>query len=280
MTVPASTGQVTLSVAAGVATVELNNPSQRNALTRSMCLELQALMPRLDADPNVVVVALRGAGDTFCAGAALSELSSVLLDEQSDGSRVDQLSRADDAITSAAKPTIALVDGACIGGGWQIASACDFVLASARSTIAITPAKLGIIYPRAGIDRLVRQVGPARAKFILFAGEVFSAVDAQALGLIAEAIADAEFEARSLSLLATVASRSQFSVHTLKHLVDLNALGGPDVDGDWNAAWLAMERGPDMAIGVSAFLNHERPRFTWTPASDATPDSDGARAQG
>ena len=279
MTESAPAGRVNVSVSAGIATVELDNPSQRNALTRAMCLELQNAMPRLESDPSVIAIALTGAGDAFCAGAALSELNSVLLDEQPDGSRIDQLSRADDAITAVGKPTVALVDGACIGGGWQIASACDFILASERSTVAVTPAKLGIIYPRVGIERLVRLVGPARAKFILFAGQVFSAADAEALGLVVEAIPDDDFEDRCTAFLATVTSRSQFSVHTLKRLVDLAALGVPNVDGEWDAAWAAMTSGPDMAIGVNAFLNHQKARFTWTPPQRATPDNDGAPAR-
>lgn len=149
-----------------VASVEIDNPAQRNALTRDMCLELQELMPRLEADPAVTVVALRGAGSTFCPGAAINELSAVLLDQQEADNNVDQLSRADQAITSVTKPTVAMVDGDCMGGGWQIASACDAIIASERSAFAITPAKIGILDPRPGTERLVPQVGHANAKFI------------------------------------------------------------------------------------------------------------------
>jgi enoyl-CoA hydratase/carnithine racemase len=264
MTDAVQAGRITVAVADGVAAVSIDNPAQRNALTRAMCLELQALMPRLDADPDVVVVTLRGAGDTFSAGAPINDLESVLLDPQPDGTRIDQLSKADDAITSVAKPTVALVDGACMGGGWQIASACDFIVASERSVFAITPAKIGVIYPRVGIERLVRLVGPARAKYILFTGQKFTAARARTLGLVAETVATDEFDERSRELVSSLTKRSQFSIHTLKALVDLTVTDSDDRDQRWIDAWTATLNGPDLHIGVDAFLTREQPRFTWT----------------
>jgi enoyl-CoA hydratase/carnithine racemase len=260
-------GRIAVSVAGGIATVDICNPAQRNALTKAMCLEIQELMPRLDADPDIAVVALRGAGDTFCAGASISELSSVLLDPQPDGSVVDQLSLADHAIASLTKPTVALVDGACMGGGWQIASACDFIIANERAVFGLTPAKIGIIYPRPGIERLVRLVGHANAKYILLTGQTFSASQAQALGLVADVVPSASFEQQCDALLGSLRRRSRFSVHSMKRLVDLDAsdAGQPDMDQEWAAAWSAMPDSPDMEIGISAFLNREQPRFKWRP---------------
>ena len=253
---------VTVTILDGVAAVVLDNPAQRNALTRDMCLDLQELMPRLDQDPDVRIVTLRGVGMTFSAGASLGELASVLLDPQEDGSLVDQLSRADAAVTSVSKPTIALVDGACVGGGWQLASACDFIVASERSVFAITPAKLGIIYPRPGIERLVRLVGPATAKFILFTAQMFTALEAQGLGLVAEVVPD---EGHFVTLTKSLLKNSTFTIHTLKRLIELTTDDDPRLDAEWESAWLAMTDSPDMDIGVSAFLNRETPRFAWRP---------------
>jgi enoyl-CoA hydratase/carnithine racemase len=256
--------RITVRIADGIAAVEIDNPSQRNALTKPMCVELQQLVPRLDTDPDVVAITLRGSGTSFSTGVAIGELPSVLLDPQPDGSSVDHLSLADDAIASVSKPIIALVDGACMGGGWQIASACDFIVASERSVFAITPAKLGVVYPRSGIERLIRQTGDAKAKYILFTGETFSASRAQALGLAAEVVADGEFESRCAAIVATVLSNSQFSVHTLKSLISRTTSDAPHLDRAWSDAWTGMIDGPDMGIGVGAFQNRERPSFTWT----------------
>ncbi|WP_159705922.1 enoyl-CoA hydratase/isomerase family protein [Arthrobacter sp. 18067] len=258
-------GRISVSIADGVATVEICNLAQRNALTRAMCLEFQQLMPRLDADPDVAVIVLRGAGDTFCAGAAISELASVLVDQQPDGSSIDHLSRADAAISSLSKPTVALVDGACMGGGWQIAAACDFIIANERAVIGLTPAKIGIIYPRPGMERLVRLVGHANAKYILLTGRTFSATEARALGLVADVVPSGSFEEKSAALVSSLRSRSRFSMHSMKRLVDATDTDQSDLDQEWAEAWAAMPDSPDMEIGISAFLNREQPRFTWRP---------------
>ncbi len=263
MTAP--TGRITVSIEDGIASVEIDDPPRRNALSRAMCIALEQLMPRLDEDPDVVVVALRGAGSTFSAGAAISELGDVLMDPQADGSRIDHLSRADRAIAAVAKPTIAMVDGACMGGGWQIASACDFIVASERAVFAITPAKIGVIYPRAGIERLVRAVGPATAKLLLLTGRAMSAAEARDLGLVSEVASDAAFDARCAELTRTLLSNSRFSMHALKSLVDRTMENDPRVDAVWDEAWAAMAEGPDMPIGVDAFLHHRRPQFSWRP---------------
>jgi enoyl-CoA hydratase/carnithine racemase len=154
-----------------------------------------------------------------------------------------------------------------MGGGWQIASACDFIIASQRSAFAITPSKIGIIYPRAGIERLVHQVGPANAKFILLTGQEFTAARAQDLGLVAEVVPDSEFEERCRLLLESLLSRSRFSTHAMKHLVNLTDSNNPRLDEEWEDAWAAMMDGPDMGIGINAFLNRERANFTWEPGA-------------
>lgn len=260
-----SGGRITVSVAAGIASIEIDDPAHRNAFTKAMCIALEQLMPQLDADPDVVAVTLRGAGAAFSAGAAIGDLTSVLMDPQEDGTQVDHLSRADQAIASMSKPVVAVVDGACMGGGWQIASACDFIVASERSVFAITPAKLGVIYPRAGIERLVRQIGPATAKYLLLTGVAVPAAQARELGLVAVVVADGEFVTACRSLVETVVQNSRFSTHTLKSLVDATAASAPQRDEQWAEAWAAMTAGPDMTIGVDAFLHRERPRFVWAP---------------
>jgi enoyl-CoA hydratase/carnithine racemase len=259
-------GRIPVVISDGVATLEISNLSQRNALTRTMCLEVQELMPQLDADPDVAVVVLRGAGNTFCAGAAISELASVLIDPQEDGTTIDHLSAADAAIAAVSKPTVALVAGACMGGGWQIASACDFIIANDQAVIGLTPAKIGIIYPRPGLERLVRQVGHAKAKYILLTGQTFSATEARALGLVADVVPSESFEDRCAALVSTLRSRSRFSMHAMKRLVDLTDASGSGlavIDQEWAEAWSAMPDSPDMEIGINAFLNREQPRFTW-----------------
>lgn len=262
----ATAAGIRVNIADGIASLQIDNPARRNAMTKTMCLELQNLMPRLDEDPEVVVITLSGRGGTFSAGASLDEITTVLRDPQDDGTLVDHLSDADRAISSVAKPTVALVDGACIGGGWQIASACDFIVASERSTFAITPAKLGIIYPRVGIERLIRLVGPARAKWLLFTGQTLTAPQAQDAGLVAEVFSDDAFEQGCRALTSSLLQNSRFSMHALKQLVDMTTADDPLLDHNWTLAWQATTDGPDMEIGIEAFIARRAPRFAWGPA--------------
>jgi enoyl-CoA hydratase/carnithine racemase len=264
------TGEITVRINRGVARISLSNPAQRNALTRQMCIDLMSTVEQLDDDPDVVAICIRGEGGDFCAGASLTELRSILVDQDDSGRLIDHLSRADAAISDAIKPTVALVEGACIGGGWQIASACDFIVASDDATIGITPAKLGIIYPRVAVERLIRSVGPAVAKLLLFTGEGVSARRALECGLVAEVIEARQFDSRADELLDSLIKRSQFSIHTLKRLIGVDTGADSDADSQWEAAWAATVEGPDMGIGIHAFLERREPVFSWAPTSRQT----------
>ncbi|MFW6188554.1 MAG: enoyl-CoA hydratase/isomerase family protein [Actinomycetota bacterium] len=214
---------------------------------------------------DVHAVVLRGSAGHFSAGVPIGELPEVLLDRDADGNPLDHLSAADRAVSSVAKPTVAVVEGCCMGGGWQIASACDFVVAADDARFAITPAKLGIVYPRPGIDRLVRCVGPSRAKYLLLTGTELTGHQAWILGLVADADPRDEFAERADRLVRDLVARSRFSVHTMKRLIDLAGTDEPGLDEAWTRAWADMASGPDLPIGVDAFLRGRAPAFTWTP---------------
>lgn len=256
---------ITVTIDAGVGTIVLRHAAQRNALTRQMCRGIADAAAELDARREVDVVAVRGAGGTFSAGVSIGQLREVILD---DGGATDHLTAADRALGRVSKPTVALVQGHCMGGGWQVASACDFIVASEDASFGITPAKLGIIYPRAGIDRLVRLLGPATAKYVLMSARTFPAHRAQAMGLVAEVLPAAGFEDGARELLGELRARSRFSMHTTKQLID--QAGDPDGEaselaGAWEAAWRRMAAGPDIDEGVAAFLQRREPEFPWRP---------------
>lgn len=258
---------VDVIVEAGVGTILLRHPAQRNALTRQMCRDVAAAACALDAREDVDVLAVRGHGSTFSAGVSIGELRQVILDD--DGA-TDHLTAADRALGRVAKPTIAVVQGHCMGGGWQLASACDFIIASQDAFFGITPAKLGIIYPRAGVDRLVRLVGPATAKYVLMSARTFTAPRAQDMGLVAEVLPAAEFEAGVQALFTDLRARSRFSMSTTKGLID--TAGDPAVEpaavaGAWDRAWTEMAHGPDIDEGIAAFLERRNPDFGWRPRS-------------
>lgn len=244
------------SVERGVATVVIANPAKRNAMTTAMWRSLPELLERLAADPAVRVLVLTGAGDTFCAGADISTLREI--PESAQGLAV----AAEDALAAFPRPTLAAVRGYCVGGGSQLAAACDLRFAEEGASFGVTPAKLGIVYPASSTRRLVALVGPATAKHLLFSGELIDTERALRTGLADEVLPAGGLDERVEEYVRVLASRSLLTQAAAKEF----AAGRTDRD----AHWAGEARGSgDTAEGVAAFLERRAPRFTWTTGPTA-----------
>jgi enoyl-CoA hydratase/carnithine racemase len=243
--------QLELAVADGVATVAISHPAKRNAMTAQMWRALPGLLERLAADDEVRALVLTGEGSTFCAGADISSLRDPGEDPQS-------LSvRAEEALAAFPKPTLAAVRGYCVGGGCQLAAACDLRFAEEGALFGVTPAKLGIVYPSSSTRRLASLVGPAAAKYLLFSGELIDTERALRTGLVDEVLPKGELGKRVAEFTRIVASRSLLTQAAAKEF----ATGRTDRD----AHWAEQARGSgDTAEGVAAFLERRAPHFTWT----------------
>ncbi|MEU8953082.1 enoyl-CoA hydratase-related protein [Streptomyces sp. NPDC048518] len=247
--------QLRHAVTDGVATVVIDHPAKRNAMTADMWRQVPPLFGALAADPAVRAVVLTGAGDTFCAGADISTL------RESAGTAQELAVRAEEALAACPKPTLAMVRGYCVGGGAQLAGACDLRFADEGALFGVTPAKLGIVYPASSTRRLVSLVGPATAKYLLFSGELIDAERALRTGLVDEVLPSGGLEKRVAEFTRVLASRSRLTQAAAKEF----ATGRTDRD----AYWTEQARGSDdTAEGVAAFLERRPPRFTWSPAAD------------
>ena len=133
----------------GVATLWLDRPEKRNAVTYDMWVGIAGACERLAADNSVRLLVVRGAGDHFCAGADIAGMRDV---SGGDYRRANEA--ADAALAAFPKPSIAVITGACVGGGTEIAVACDLRLADSTSRFGITPARLGIVYPASATARV------------------------------------------------------------------------------------------------------------------------------
>jgi len=214
------------------------------------------------------VVVVRGDGGDFSAGADISDLDSILKNEDSGRHDGGAVARGEAALAELHKPTIAAVEGYCLGGAWQIAAACDIRLASSNATFGITPAKIGIVYPVAGIERLVRIAGPATAKYLLFSGDFVDAGQARALGLVQAVHPEDGFWDDVADFAQRLASRSQLSIQAMKDIVDVVAAGGDlaEASDHWQEQMAASE---DPATGIRAFLAKQTPEFTWNGGTDS-----------
>ncbi|MFD5415208.1 enoyl-CoA hydratase/isomerase family protein [Streptomyces nojiriensis] len=260
------------TVADGVATIVISHPAKRNAMTAAMWRALPELVAGLADDPAVRVLVLTGAGPTFCAGADISSLTGDAAEPghataaTAAGSAVDTGAAdpralavaAEEALAAFPKPTLAAIRGFCVGGGSQLAAACDLRFAEEGASFGVTPARLGIVYPASSTRRLASLVGPAWAKYLLFSAELIGAETALRAGFLNELLPAGQLDKRVAEFTRILASRSQLTQAAAKEFTD----GRTDRDAHWEDQAAGSE---DTAEGVAAFLERRAPCFTWTP---------------
>ena len=255
----AAAGSLLVTLDDGVATVVLSRPERHNAINLAMWQAFPTLMSALDRD-DVDVVVFRGPpGGPFSSGADISEFTTLRRDPE-DAARYGQaVAAGEGAITAYPGPTVAMVEGFAIGGGSQLALACDLRLCEPASRFGITPAKLGIVYGLASTARLVDVVGRAWASWILMSGDLVDAQTALRIGLVHEVTDD--LEARTAQLVATLAARARVSLRGGKALIGKVADGIRTEDDEVRAHYEASLHGPEYAEGVTAFLAKRTPDF-------------------
>ncbi|MFJ6483520.1 MULTISPECIES: enoyl-CoA hydratase/isomerase family protein [unclassified Streptomyces] len=257
------------TVADGVATIVISHPAKRNAMTAAMWRALPELVAGLADDPAVRVLVLTGAGPTFCAGADISSLTGKVTESghatnaraAGDAGAADPRDlavAAEEALAAFPKPTLAAIRGFCVGGGSQLAAACDLRFAEEGASFGVTPARLGIVYRASSTRRLASLVGPAWAKYLLFSAELIDAETALRAGFLNELLPAGQLDKRVAAFTRILASRSQLTQAAAKEFAD----GRTDRDAYWEDQAAGSE---DTAEGVAAFLERRAPRFTWTP---------------
>ena len=238
----------------GTATVVISNPDRRNAMTVAMARALPGVLAGLAADPGVRVLVLTGEGGTFCAGADISEFTGPGAVREAQ----EAMGAAEQALAAFPLPTLAAVRGSCVGGGCQLAAACDLRFAAEGARFGVTPARLGIVYPAASTRRLVELAGPSTAKYLLFSAELIGHERALRTGLVDEVLPEAELDARVREFAQVLRSRSQLTQRAAKEFAAAEPT--PERLAHW--ARQAAECG-EAAEGATAFLERRVPRFPW-----------------
>ena len=257
------TDELVLTSEGQVATMWLNRPEKRNAVTFNMWEQIPVLLERVANMDEARVLVVRGAGDHFSGGADIAQLQTDLTDTTSSGGFREINGIAEEALANFPLPTVAAIAGYCVGSGCQIAVACDLRIAAKGSHYGITPAKLGITYPAFAIERTVSLMGASATKHLLLSGELIDDERALRVGLIDELHQPGDLEARVTELCSTLASRSLMTQRAAKEMVGDIVKHG-EVRADTAARWeREASTGPDVAEGVAAFLERRDPKFTW-----------------
>jgi len=241
-----------------------DQPAKRNAINGAMWRAIPEAMRDLDRDAEIRCVVFRGAGtDAFSAGADISEFDQLRPEGGAVAKYDGLLDRVLQSIQGSLKPSVAMIHGYCLGGGLEIALACDLRYCGEAAKFAIPAAKLGLAYNVEGHKRLVETVGHACAREIMFLGRRYDAAEALAMGLVQRVLPDADLETFVDDVVKALCENAPLAIANSKTIIEeyAKAAGSPD------AARMreAMERcaaSADYKEGRRAFMEKRKPRFT------------------
>jgi len=243
-----------------VALITINRPDKRNALNIKTREEGASLLEELRNDASVGVVVITGAGDkAFIAGADIAEFAGRTAMMQRDVMTARSLFTAIDTFP---KPIIAMINGYCLGGGCELALACDLRIASESASFGQPEINLGIIPGGGGTQRLTRLVGEGKAMELILTGDIIDAQSAYAIGLVNAVVPAAQLEARTMEIANRMAAKSPIALSLGKEAVKLASRSNLDEglrrEVDLFALCFSTE---DKNEGVSAFLEKRKPEF-------------------
>jgi enoyl-CoA hydratase len=244
-----------------VATVTIDRPDARNALNGQIREELKAVFEAIADDDSVRVVVLTGADEAkaFVAGADVTELRERGVVEQREAS---ERPRVYEAVADCPKPVVARVNGHALGGGCELAQACDVRIAREDAKLGQPEINLGLIPGGGGTQRLTRLVGPGQAMRLVLSGELVDATEAAEIGLVEEAVAPEDLDERVDDLAGKMASKSPLALQRAKEAVkaasrlDLDA--GLDYEKELFVGLFATE---DKDEGIDAFFEDRDPEW-------------------
>jgi len=247
-----------------VARITLNRPDKRNALDETMVGELTSAFAAAARDVNIKVVVLAAAGPAFCAGADIAQMERMstfdMEQNRADSLRLATLFRT---MYEIRKPVIALVHGAALAGGCGLATVCDFVLAARdRATFGYTEVHAGFV-PAIVSVYLAKRIGEARARELILRGNVLSATEAQAIGLITAAVDDDQLETKGTTLVQELIAQNSASAmgmakEMLGKMNGMNLADAVDFAVNVNAA---ARMTADCKKGMQAFLHKQKPEW-------------------
>ena len=252
---------IDLQCAGAVATLTLSNPGKLNAIDLSMWRALNQRMAELAAQPEVRCVVVRGAGDeAFAAGGDLEEFVTARATLEQALHYHGEVAAALQAIADFPQPTIAMIRGACVGGGLEIAAACDLRIASNNARFGAPINKLGFSMYPGEMEGLLQLAGPAVVKEILLEGRILTATEAYEKGLLTRVVAGEELAAEVAASVERICQGAPLVAGWHKQWIKRLQSGAP-LSEEEKAASFAFLATEDYREGLAAFLEKRKPQF-------------------
>ena len=258
-----SAGRLLVDRRGEVGWIVIDQPAKRNAISGAMWRGIAPAMAQFDADPEVRCVAFRGAGtEAFASGADISEFEEIRAQKSSVAEYDGLLDQVLHSIQDSRKPSVAMIYGFCMGGGLEVALACDLRYCGRSAQFGIPAAKLGLAYNVEGHKRLIETVGHARAREIMFLGLRYHAEEGFAMGLVNQVFHDAELESEVGRIIQQLCENAPLSIANSKTIIEeyVKASGAPN-EASMTAAIERCAKSGDYQEGRRAFMEKRKPDF-------------------
>ena len=252
---------VTTKMNGVIATVTLNAPERLNALNKDSWLGLGDTIAALSAKDDLRCIVLRGAGDkAFAAGADIKEFETERADSQQAKKYGQIVAKTMRAVAASRHPTVAMIKGACVGGGLEIAACCDIRICGQSSRFGIPVNRLGLVMAHAELEMLIALVGRSRALEILLEGDVFGAEKALDMGLINRIVADDQVETEAYATATRIAEGAPLAARWHKQFALRLMESEPLSDAERDEGYACFDTA-DFKAGVAAFVAKKKPEF-------------------
>ena len=250
------------SPAEAVVRLRISNPERRNALDHEILDALAETLPRLDRGIETRCLLITGAPPVFSAGYDLASFATETFERDAEALVAHPFHAAMEALGRHPWPTVAALNGHCIGGGLELAITCDLRICAAGAKLGMPPVKLGLVYGHTGLRKFLDTVGLARTKELFLTGRNFEAMRAEEIGLVHQVVGDEELEAAAVKLAAGIAANAPLSMRGNKSAIEvLNA--SPLLSEQQEAGLIALREScfssEDLREGVQAFAEKRKP---------------------
>ncbi len=252
------------SPAEAVVRIQISNPERRNALDHEILDTLAETLPRLDQGIETRCVLITGAPPAFSAGYDLTAIPGETFERDAEALVAHPFHDALEALAAHPWPTVAAINGHCLGGGLELAMTCDLRICAAGAMLGMPPAKLGLVYSHTGLRKFLDALGLPRTKELFLTGRNFSAERAEQIGLVHEVIADELFATAAVELAEGVAANAPLSTRGNKRVIEvLNS--NPVLSEQQEAGLIALREScfasEDLREGVEAFAEKRKPHW-------------------